>query len=188
MFKHGGQAAIDRMVQAYGFKTKVSLCEQLGISTSVLANRYSRDTFPADYVIQCALETGASLRWLSTGDGVMFEDGRRDVISLEKFTLLDGKLAASNFLMFDKSFLPDGLQKPQVIVDGETTYIVDRQFPEISDGRYLVDIEGKIGIHDIERIPVRKIRVSGGGLKLPFECSVDDISIQGKIKMKITRI
>lgn len=67
--RRGGKAAIDRMIEAYGFTTKQSLCEQLGISSSTLANRYLRDTFPADYVIQCSLETGVSLRWLVFGEG-----------------------------------------------------------------------------------------------------------------------
>ncbi|VFS47432.1 phage repressor protein CI [Budvicia aquatica] len=186
MFHYGGRAAIDRMVVAYGFKTKTSLCEQLGITSSTLANRYTRDSFPADYVIQCALETGASLRWLATGEGVMFEDGRRDVISLEKFTLLDGKLTASNFLMFDKSFLPSGLQSPQCITEDNTTYIVDRIFTNIDDGKWLIDIEGKIGVYDLARIPIKKIRISGGGIKIPFDCMIEDVTLLAKIFSKTT--
>ena len=34
-----------------------------------MANRYLRDSFPAEWVIQCALETGVSLLWLTTGQG-----------------------------------------------------------------------------------------------------------------------
>ncbi len=32
-----------------------------------------RDSTPADIAIRCALETGASLRWLVTGEGAMFD-------------------------------------------------------------------------------------------------------------------
>ena len=67
--RKGGKAAIERMLEAYGVTTKQALCERLGISSSTLANRYLRDTFPADYIIQCALETGVSLKWLVTGNG-----------------------------------------------------------------------------------------------------------------------
>ncbi|HHU7925073.1 TPA: helix-turn-helix domain-containing protein, partial [Escherichia coli] len=57
----GGRGAIERMVEAYGFKTRQALCDHLGISKSTLATRYMRDSFPAEWVIQCALETGTSL-------------------------------------------------------------------------------------------------------------------------------
>lgn len=57
----GGRGAIERMVEAYGFKTRQALCDHLGISKSTLATRYMRDSFPAEWVIQCALETAPRL-------------------------------------------------------------------------------------------------------------------------------
>ena len=50
-------------------KTRQALADHIGVSKSTLANRYMRDTFPADWIIQCSLETGASLTWLTTGNG-----------------------------------------------------------------------------------------------------------------------
>lgn len=35
-----------------------------------MANRYARDTFPADWVVICSMETGASIEWLAFGSGV----------------------------------------------------------------------------------------------------------------------
>ena len=66
----GGKAAIERLVEAYGFTTRQALADHLEVSKSTLANRYLRDTFPADWIIQCALETGTSLKWLTTGQGL----------------------------------------------------------------------------------------------------------------------
>lgn len=34
-----------------------------------MATRYMRDIFPADWVLQCVLETGVSIDWLVTGNG-----------------------------------------------------------------------------------------------------------------------
>lgn len=65
----GGKAAIERLVEAYGFTTRQALADHLEVSKSTLANRYMRDTFPADWIIQCAIETGISLNWLTTGKG-----------------------------------------------------------------------------------------------------------------------
>ncbi|HDL7773974.1 TPA: phage repressor protein CI [Yersinia enterocolitica] len=182
--RRGGQAAIDRMLEAYGFSTKQALCEQLGISASTLANRYLRDTFPADLVIQCALETGASLRWLTTGEGAMYENAKQlDIVQIPRQKLLDGKLYDSNFYMFDKAFLPDGLKDPVVILDGDVTYIADRKFDEVQDGKWVVDIEGKVSTREIARIPGGKIKVEGGNIS--FDCLESDISFLYKITLEI---
>ncbi|MDX6913935.1 phage repressor protein CI [Pectobacterium carotovorum] len=182
----GGKKAIERMVEAYGFSTRQALCDHLGISKSTLATRYMRDSFPAEWVIQCALETGASIYWLSSGNGPMFEDGKSDVVSIPRKKLLNGKLHDSNYYMFDKAFLPDGLQDPIVIVDGDVTYIADRKFDEVTDGKWLVEIEGKTSVRELTRIPVGKVRVSGVGMA--FDCGIDEIGVISKIIMDCTKI
>ncbi|CNE39318.1 phage repressor protein CI [Yersinia kristensenii] len=184
--RRGGQAAIDRMLEAYGFSTKQALCEQLGISASTLANRYLRDTFPADLVIQCALETGASLRWLTTGEGAMYENAKQlDIVQIPRQKLLDGKLYDSNFYMFDKAFLPDGLKDPVVILDGDVTYIADRKFDEVQDGKWVVDIDSDISVRNIARIPGSKIRVLKD--EISFDCYLSDINVRAKISLSINK-
>ncbi|GKW31361.1 MULTISPECIES: phage repressor protein CI [Pectobacterium] len=172
-FHSGGKKAIERIVEAYGFSTRQALCDHLGISKSTLGTRYMRDSFPSDWVIQCALETGISLQWLTTGNGPMYEDGKNDVVSIQRFKLQNGSLLQSNYYLFDKAFLPDGLQDPIVILDGDVTYIADRKFDEVTDGKWLVEIEGKTSVRDLTRIPVGKVRVSGVGMA--FDCGIDEI-------------
>lgn len=41
-FSQGGNDTLDRVIEAYGFRTKVALAEHLGIASSSLANRYKR--------------------------------------------------------------------------------------------------------------------------------------------------
>lgn len=71
-YKYGRKEAIKRLMTAYGFNTQIALVEHLQASKSTMANRMLRDSFPADWVIQCALETGISLLWLTTGQGEMY--------------------------------------------------------------------------------------------------------------------
>lgn len=179
-FKSGGRKAIDRLIEAYGFTTRQALCDHLGVSKSTLATRYMRDIFPAEWIIQGALETGVSLSWLTTGEGVMFENAKlNDVVQIPRQKLLDGKLYDSNFYMFDKAFLPDGLKDPVVILDGDVTYIADRQFDEVQDGKWAVNIEGKVSIRDIFRLPNSRVRIENE--KYSFECKIDDLNITSKI-------
>lgn len=71
---------ISRIVKSYKLNTIKALCEKWGISAGVMASRVQRNTFPYDYVLRCALETGANLIWLCTGEG----DPNIDEINAEK--------------------------------------------------------------------------------------------------------
>lgn len=86
-----------------------------------------RDIFPCDWVILGVLETEVSLQWLTTGEGSMYEDGKNDVVNIPRQKLINGKFYDSNYYMFDKAFLPDDLQDPIVILDGDIIYTADRK-------------------------------------------------------------
>ncbi|OCG08776.1 hypothetical protein A9G13_01565 [Gilliamella sp. wkB178] len=66
---------VSRMVNAYKLKTIKALCNHFDVGMSVITNRILRNSFPAEYVIQCSLETGANLQWLCTGEGEPNIDG-----------------------------------------------------------------------------------------------------------------
>ena len=57
-FSQGGAEVLNRVIQAYGFSTKLALADHLEIASSSLANRYKRDFFPSDIVVRCMAETG----------------------------------------------------------------------------------------------------------------------------------
>ena len=102
-FNSGGKKAIERLVEAYGFGTRQALCDHLGVSKSTMATRYMRDIFPADWVIQCALETGTSLNWLTTGHGSKQASANTNTIEVEKYLLSDGALQKDGFYIFISS-------------------------------------------------------------------------------------
>ncbi|EQB8079034.1 phage repressor protein CI [Yersinia enterocolitica] len=182
-FKTGGQAAIGRMIEAYGFTTRQALCEQLGVSKSTLATRYMRDIFPADFIIQCALETGVSLRWLAAGEGPMYINQESDIVKIDKMKLIEGKVYPANYFIFDKTFLPAELNNPLALVDGETTYIIQQNTNDMKDGLWLVDIEGKNSVKRITRIPVGRVRVSDNDIS--FDCALSEIKLIGRITLTV---
>ncbi|QPI41953.1 hypothetical protein I2D83_16030 [Pectobacterium aroidearum] len=56
---------------------------------------------------------------------------------------------------------------------------VQPKFDEVTDGKWLVEIEGKTSVRDLTRIPVGKVRVSGVGMA--FDCGIDEIGVVSKI-------
>lgn len=177
----GGRGAIERMVEAYGFKTRQALCDHLGISKSTLATRYMRDSFPAEWVIQCALETGISLNWLTTGEGSPESSHKENTRELKKKKLVGGKLLAEGTYVFDITFLPKDLKKPIVIIDSDSEYICEVDFDDIRDGKWLVSIDDVVCIRTLTRLPGSRLRVDGG--LSAFECLISDLGIIAKLSV-----
>lgn len=171
----GGRGAIERMVEAYGFKTRQALCDHLGISKSTLATRYMRDSFPAEWVIQCALETGASLKWLTDGQGAKNSSPNENISLLEKQVLIDGTLEMEGYYAFDAALLPDSIKAPMLVLDEDKIYLVDKSFDEVSDGTWLVMVEGKISVRELIRIPVGKVRVTSSNTNITFDCALEEL-------------
>lgn len=171
----GGRGAIERMVEAYGFKTRQALCDHLGISKSTLATRYMRDSFPAEWVIQCALETDVSLKWLTDGQGIKNSSHNANISLLEKQVLIDGTLEIEGFYVFDSALLPDSIKAPMLVLDEGKTYIVDKSFDEVSDGTWLVKIEGKISVRELIRMLVGKVRVTSSNTNITFDCALEEL-------------
>lgn len=179
----GGKEVIARILEAYGFTTRIALCNQLGVSQSTMANRYARDTFPADWVIICHLETGASLIWLSTGVGSKFV-GVNDAttVRLKCINITKGNIETQKDIIADASTIPEGLQSPFMLISDKTTYLADRYDGELVDGMWFIEIDGIASVRELYRFPGGRVRIENG--KASFECFVKDIVVLGKIFSK----
>lgn len=185
-FSQGGSAVLDRVIQAYGFSTKLALADHLDIASSSLANRYKRDFFPADIVVKCMAETGVTLEWLATGQGRKYENEEIDILKMPRRKIVDGLLYESGMFMLDKvTFLPGKPlpTSPMCVLEGNDQFIVDTSFNEVYDDKWLVEIEGKTSIRTLTRIPVSKVRVSGVGMA--FDCGIEEIKILGRVVLTI---
>ncbi|HED1620298.1 TPA: phage repressor protein CI [Enterobacter asburiae] len=192
----GGREAIERLLKAYGLKTKQSLSEQLGVSKSTMSNRLLRDSFPADWVIQCALETGVSLLWLATGHGEMYtqnEDTKKPhnettpairplaklvAPSIKQVTLENGTLIDNDDIHLDHIILPNEPVHCLFVNNAHESYVVDQSLKQITNGLWLVDIDGVKTIVKLTRLPGNKLAVHQD--EASFECAVDDIEAIGR--------
>lgn len=179
MFENDGANAITRVMEAYGFRFRNDLCRHVGMSSSTLATWQKRDSFPSDLVIRCALDTGVSMLWLTTGKGRMREHEKTDISTLPSCVFINGELKESGPIMFDKLYLPNNLISPFILRDSGNFYLLDKGISEYFDGQWMVEIEGKISLRDLAFIPVKMVKVMGGGI--PFDCKIDDIRIIAKV-------
>ncbi|EBS2871116.1 TPA: phage repressor protein CI [Enterobacter cloacae] len=171
---------LDRICEAYGFSQKIQLANHFDIASSSLSNRYTRGAISYDFAAHCSLETGANLRWLLTGEGEAFVNNREPsgAKRIEGFTLSEEILKPDNQLSIDAQFFTKPLTDGMAIRSEGKIYFVDKQ-ASLSDGLWLVDIEGAISIRELTKLPGRKLHVAGG--KVPFECGIDDIKALGRV-------
>ena len=171
---------LDRICEAYGFSQKIQLANHFDIASSSLSNRYTRGAISYDFAAHCALETGANLQWLLTGKGQPFTSSAspEDTMSIELFTLSEEVLKSDGSIKVDAHFFTKPLTDAMAIRTEGKLHFIDKQ-ASLSDGLWLVDIEGGISIRELTKLPGRKLHVTGG--KVPFECGIDDIKTLGRV-------
>lgn len=172
---------LDRICSVYGFSQKIQLANHLDIAASTLQNRYKRGNISYDFAVLCALETGADIRWLMTGQGSPNLSGTQtanDQIELKSYTISEGRLLDFGTLSISNSFFSKKLIDAQCVRDGRENYIIEKS-ASLSDGTWLIDIDGAVSIRELTVLPGKKLHVAGG--KFPFECSVDEIALLGRV-------
>ena len=177
---------LDRMIEAYGFSSKLMLAQHFDMASSSLSGRYKRDIFPADMVVQCMAETGVTLEWLATGKGKMYENQSVDILRVTNHKLIDGDMFTAGDLMIDKVIFGAGTPIPSdpiSVQDGKNYYLVDKKHGDVFDGQWLVKIDGRFSIRTLTRMPMQKVRVSGSGMA--FDCDLADLTVVGRIIKEI---
>ncbi|WP_336778248.1 phage repressor protein CI [Pantoea sp. USHLN256] len=178
---NGGKAVLRRILDAYGFSLQKQLCELLGISSGTVSTWVRRNYFPGDVVVACALETGVDLQWLATGKGRRYTDTKKQSISnaIPRKNLAAGILQDAGLWEINLGFISHNLIEPVFISCSNSAWVVDMNVGEISNGRWLLGIDGKYDVYDIALLPGHKISVTNKGTK--FISGANEVKTSGKV-------
>lgn len=182
LMENGGKPVLRRILDAYGFTTQKQLCDYLNISSGTVSTWVRRSYFPGDVVITCALDTGVSLQWLSTGIkecGSKTDNFLTKNITIPHKEIYIGKIVNKGEWCIDLSFRSHPFKKPVFITKGMAAWIVDEGIHEISNGRWLLGIDDNFDVYDIGLLPGHKISVSGH--LNDFVCKRDEVVSAGKV-------
>lgn len=163
----------------YGFTSRLQLAQYLEMSPSALGTRIMRDNFPADLVLRCALETGASIYWLTTGEGATFDHLASDTLRIPAYKISNNELTRQASFIYDKALLPNYSGELQIIKDDNVTYFVDIFSHQATDGKYLIEYSGTKSIKELTLLPGNKLRIDWG--KYPVDCDISDVTLVGKV-------
>ena len=98
--------------------------------------------------------------------------------SIPKGTLENGKLRIDEKIFLDHSILPAHYEESMFLETPTDCYLIDKSVKQVSNGFWLINIDGMIIIAKIMRIPGNKIVVNQD--EASFECSADDVEVIGR--------
>lgn len=178
---NGGKPVLRRILDAYGFTLQKQLCELFGISSGTVSTWVRRNYFPGDVVVSCALDTGVSLEWLATGKGSQRNKSTHDGINnkITKKVLNDGVLEVSGEWISDLSFLPKQPVLPVLVASSFSAWVIDESISSVSNGRWVLGVDGKYDVYDVSLLPGKKIIVSNSNAN--FNCLISDVEVIGKV-------
>jgi len=191
MLSSGGRAVLNRIIEAYGFKTQKELGEHLNISSATISTWVRREYFPGDVVITCALDTGTSLEWLATGEmHTELHDlcAISGIPTISKKILLAGKLDDGGFCYLDQSFVPDGVSCDNLtyVRGGKSSWLIEMGVNELSNGSWLLDIDGTLDVYAVSKRPGNRLRIIGQDGE--FECSTNEVIAKGLVVVIIKNV
>ena len=181
----GGKAVLRRMLDAYGFKTQKELGDLLSIASGTISTWVRRDYFPGDVVITCALDTVVSLEWLATGKVI---DQSSTVIHkstqlIPRKDIVAGVLKEAGHFSIDLGILPQTVSEPVYVFNSTMSWLLDCNITDISNGRWMLGIDGKYDIYDISLLPGKKINVANKISE--FICGIDEVEVSGKVLLTL---
>lgn len=178
---NGGKPVLRRILDAYGFTLQRQLCELLDISSGTVSTWVRRNYFPGDVVVACALDTGVDLYWLATGKSKQSKEPVKITGNniVHRKNLTAGSLENNGLWEFNLDFIPHDVSNPVFITSNNCAWLVDMNVGDISNGRWLLAIDGKYDVYDIALYPSRKISVTNKGTK--FICGAEEVNVAGKV-------
>lgn len=184
MLSAGGKSVLKRILDAYGFTTQKELSEYLEISTGTISTWVRREYFPGDVVITCALDTGASLEWIATGEmstESQEESATSGIPTISKKILVAGKLDDDGFCYIDESFVPEGVNFNSLnyVRSGKSAWVIEMGVNQLSNGSWLLDIDGALDVYAVSKRPGNKLRIVGSDGE--FECLTNEVIVKGLV-------
>jgi hypothetical protein len=196
-----GRDVTKRMKLVTNSKDFKSLGEVLGISKGTISTWHQRGLTPYEVILRLHLKTGASIRYLALGEGEPFpekvsevtqpneqkEDSQLNTVAMETFCLSNGKLIPTGQIAYPARRINGFNLEKAELVEIETNagiFLVDKNEHDPVSGNYLISIDGRYSINQIQRLP-GKLAISFDGATI--EVSDGDIKVVGRAVVSIEK-
>lgn len=168
--------------------TNYQLADKFGIPRSTIQTWHSHNRTAFELIVRTHLATGASVKYMALGEGEPFDNKIESVEGLQTHRLIDGALVDSGKVSIDLSTLDRFGLKPsitKVIEDDTGIYYLNTESVDPITGDYLIDIDGRLSINYLQRLPGKKLAIAFGASTI--EVSEDDIKVLGRVAMEMKK-
>lgn len=163
----GGREVIERLIQATKTTSNQTLADFFELSKSTVGTWRHRDIVPFELVIRAHMETGVSIHWLTLGEGDPYPDeknlinkkielNQKDTISIPSYNLSNGKLIFSSHISYSQERIAGFNLEDAELIEVETIdgiHLIDKTQDDRVSGEYLIDMNGRLSISHIQRLP-----------------------------------
>ncbi|QUJ68261.1 phage repressor protein CI [Photobacterium sp. GJ3] len=187
----GGRDFTEKLKTVTGCKTYELLSDYYGVPNSTFSTWHTHNRTGWELIVRTHLATGASIRYMALGEGEPIDSGVSNVPnveSLQMYSLNDGALVETTKTTIDLMTLDRFGLKPsftQVIEDDSGIYYINKQSVDPVAGDYLIDIDGRLSINYLQRLPGKKLAIAFGTSTI--EVSEEDIKVLGRVTMEMKK-
>ncbi|MEZ8372780.1 helix-turn-helix domain-containing protein [Vibrio cyclitrophicus] len=187
----GGREFTEKLKEVTGCHNYNLLADYFGVPKSTLLTWHTHNRTGFELIVREHLKSGASIRYMALGEGKPFEDDETKDLpaeGLQIFKLAEGSLVESGSMAIDLSTLDRFGLKPsitQVVEDDAGLYYINKESIDPVTGDYLIDIDGRLSINYLQRLPGKKLAIAFGASTI--EVSEDDIKVLGRVSMEMKK-
>ncbi|UXI00458.1 helix-turn-helix domain-containing protein [Photobacterium sp. TY1-4] len=183
-----GKEFTEKLKEVTNCATYDLLADYFGVPRSTFFTWHTHNRTGFELIIREHLKSGASVRYLALGEGKPFEDKAAPAEGLQTYRLVDGALIEAGRVSLDLSTLDRFGLKPsitKVIEDDSGIYYLNTESVDPVAGDYLIDIDGRLSINYLQRLPGKKLAIAFGNSTI--EVSEEDIKVVGRVAMEMRK-
>lgn len=123
-----------------------------------------------------------------TSENTELQNPQLAMVVLKSFCLTNGKLLETGEIPYPVRRMNSFNLKSESTIEVETNealYLVDNASRDAVSGSYLIDIDGRLSINHIQRLPGKKLAIAFGGSTI--EVSEHDIKVLGRVAVALEK-
>ncbi len=171
--------------------TNYQLADKFGIPRSTIQTWHSHNRNSFELMVRAHLALGASIKFMALGEGEAFEnnvENTQTVPTLPISKLSNGALTDNGSINVDANTLERFGLTPKVtkiIEDDMGLYYIDTESTDPVSGDYLLDVDGRLSINNLQRLPGKKLAIAFGSSTI--EVSEEDVKVVGRVAMEMKK-
>lgn len=201
-----GEAFTDALKEVTGCKTLLEMSELFDVPKATFSAWNTHDRTSHELIVRLYLAKGIPVKKLALGidesEKLLTSETSLDrnhrqkeqinpqhqIVILKSFCLTNGQLVATGEIPYAQRIFNSWDLEASNTIEIETNegrFLVDKKLNDAVSGEYLIDINGRLSLNHIQRLPNKLAVVFGNST---VEVSEEDIKVIGRVAVALERV